>query len=228
MASHSEYPLRWLGIDFSGNICKWSQGCTTSNVWIAEITEQLGKLRLDKLGTVQRLPGSDPPFKRLAARLTTGDFSAAAIDAPFSIPADFIPDGKHDSLLALVKRLSQPTRPFPDAKTFVDAVIEGRLMSSPKPLRRTEYEWQGKGVNTRSTLWAGPRGGAAMTASCLALLNETKCPLWPWRQYQMGIVAEAFPAAQLKTWQLHTNSTAIQARQLFQIDSESSKYSRNG
>src|SRR5947207_6810027 len=38
--SHSDYHLRWLGIDFRGNLHSWSSGCMTSNVWIAEVVEQ--------------------------------------------------------------------------------------------------------------------------------------------------------------------------------------------
>jgi predicted nuclease with RNAse H fold len=151
---------------------------------------------------VQTLPGCGAPFERLVTELRTRDFCAAAIDAPFSVPADFIPDGGHDGLLALVKRVPRENRPFPDARKFADAVISGRAMLTPKPLRRTEREWQHQGVNVRSTLWAGPRSGAAMTAACLALLSAIQCHLWPWCQYQAGIVAEAFPAAQLKTWRL--------------------------
>ena len=195
----SDYPLRWLGIDFSGDVRKWSPGCSTSNVWIAEVVEQGRGLRLDKLGRVQTLPGLEPPFERLASRLRATDFCAAAIDAPFSVPADFIPAQGHDELLALVRRISQESRPFPEALTFADAVIKGRAMLNRKPLRHTECEW---GVNVRSALWTGPRGGAAMTSACLALLSAINRQLWPWCQYPEGIIAEAFPAAQLKKWQL--------------------------
>ncbi|HEY6352040.1 MAG TPA: hypothetical protein VI636_21810 [Candidatus Angelobacter sp.] len=169
--SHSDCPRRWLGIDFSGNSHNWPSDCQTSNVWFAEVIEHENELRLEGLGHVQRLPGLDAPFRRLAARLRTKDFCAAAIDAPFSVPADFIPVGGHDGLLALVKRIPLENRPFPEAKTFANTVIAGRAMATPKPLRRTEREWQDQGVNVRSTLWFGPRGGAAMTAACLVLLR---------------------------------------------------------
>lgn len=49
---------------------------------------------------------------------------------------------------------------------------------------------------------AGPRGGAAMTAACLKLLHEANCPIWPWQRSARRLLAEAFPAAQLRHWQL--------------------------
>ena len=41
-----------------------------------------------------------------------------------------------------------------------------------------------------------------MTAACLYLLSKTGCPLWPWCTEVPGLLAEAFPAAQLKHWKL--------------------------
>ena len=41
-----------------------------------------------------------------------------------------------------------------------------------------------------------------MTASCLYLLSKTGCPIWPWSAGVPGLLAEAFPAAQLKHWKL--------------------------
>ena len=41
-----------------------------------------------------------------------------------------------------------------------------------------------------------------MTASCLYLLRKTECPIWPWSTCVPGLLAEAFPAAQLKHWNL--------------------------
>jgi hypothetical protein len=59
-----------------------------------------------------------------------------------------------------------------------------------------------RGVNTRSTMWAGPRGGASLAAACLRLLERSPCSLWPWAKFQRGILGEAFPAAQLRHWNL--------------------------
>ncbi len=40
-----------------------------------------------------------------------------------------------------------------------------------------------------------------MTAACLTLLHQAKCPIWPWHgSDQTGLLAEAFPAAQLCHW----------------------------
>jgi hypothetical protein len=73
-----------------------------------------------------------------------------------------------------------------------------------KPLRKTELVWSKQKINVRSTLWAGPRGGAAMTAACLTLLRESGCPIWPWDRPTdpTGLLIEAFPAAQLRHWNL--------------------------
>ena len=32
-------PDRWIGVDFSGNQAMWKKGCTTSNVWIADVRQ---------------------------------------------------------------------------------------------------------------------------------------------------------------------------------------------
>ena len=192
---------RWLGIDFSGDNNKWSARCSKSNVWIAEVTPSDHLLRLASLMRVQELQGDGSPFARLAAFLSKRDFLAAAVDAPFSVPADFLSSAGHKGLLEGVAGLSV-LKSFPAAKTFADSIIASRPMAVPKPLRKTERAWQTNGVNVRSTLWAGPRGGAAMTAACLYLLSKTGCPLWPWCTEVPGLLAEAFPAAQLKHWKL--------------------------
>jgi hypothetical protein len=79
-------------------------------------------------------------------------------------------------------------------------------MESKKPLRETERAWSsgsGRKINVRSTLWAGPRGGAAMTAACLILLHKSPCPIWPWHEgTERGLLVEAFPAAQLCQWEM--------------------------
>ena len=76
---------RWLGIDFSGNYRMWQPACGTSNVWIA-VVEQHTRLYLTELFRVQSLPGTGRPLERLISYLTTTDYRAAGIDAPFSIP----------------------------------------------------------------------------------------------------------------------------------------------
>ena len=192
---------RWLGIDFSGDNNKWSARCSKSNVWIAEMTPSDHLLRLASLKRVQDLQGDGSPFARLVALLSKRDFLAAAVDAPFSVPKDFVSSGGHKGLLEGVAGLSVH-KSFPSANTFADAIIASRPMAVPKPLRKTERAWQQLGVNVRSTLWAGPRGGAAMTAACLYLLGKTGCPIWPWSTDVPGLLAEAFPAAQLKHWKL--------------------------
>lgn len=196
-------PRRWLGIDFSGDAEKWRPGCTRSNVWIAEVVESNHGLHLQSLRQVQSLDGDGIPFSRLARLLAKREFLAAGIDAPFSVPALFQGNGGHSTLLSLVSGLKRdPRRPFPKAQDFVDAVVTGRTISIKKPYRETERFWKERGINVRSTMWAKARGGAAMTAACLQLLNNAGCPIWPWVPNPPGLLVEAFPAAQLKHWGL--------------------------
>lgn len=194
--------IRWLGIDFSGSHLKWRSGCGTSNVWIAEVEERNRRLRIADLRRVQDLKGKDSPFLRLVRRLQQRDFAAAGIDAPLSIPARFVPKG-HDHLLRLVDRLKCEGRPFPRAGLFVDALwpVASRSRAHVlKPLRETEHA---SGVSARSTLWSGPRGGAAMTVAALKLLAQVRGPVWPWASSRKeGLLVEAFPAVQLRAWRL--------------------------
>jgi hypothetical protein len=190
----------WLGIDFSGNHLMWrpSRG---SNVYIAEVHLRQGRFFLSTLQTVQELPGQEQPFQRLVSLLKAGDFNAAAIDAPFSVPCEYLPCGGHRALLEQVAGIERRNRPFPVARDFVCCILAGRRMSNKKPLRKTELAWNKKKINVRSTLWDGPRGGAAMTAACLTLLHLSQCPIWPWHQAsEPGLLVEAFPAAQLCHW----------------------------
>jgi hypothetical protein len=163
----------FLGIDFSGNHLKWRTD-RTSNVYIAKVHLREGRPALSTLQTVQELPGQGEPFQRLVKLL-----KAAAIDAPFSVPHEYLPPGGHKALLEQVASIGRPQhRPFPEAQDFVCCILAGRYLLSKKPLRESERAWS-KNINVRSALWAGPRGGAAMTAACLMLLHETQNPLWP-------------------------------------------------
>jgi len=193
----------WLGIDFSGDHRMWGAN-RRSNVYVAEVRIQQGKNFLTALQTVQELPsqGQEGPFQRLANHLNRKHFNAAAIDAPFSVPCEYLPCGGHKALLQMVAGIERPKNwPFPEAHDFVCRILSGRDLLSKKPLRRTELAWRKKKVNVRSTLWAGPRGGAAMTAACLTLLHQAQCPIWPWHQAdERGLLVEAFPAAQLCHW----------------------------
>jgi len=191
---------KWLGIDFSGNQAMWGAGCSVSNVWIAEIRAEHGALSLASLRRVQELPGTAHPFERLQKLLAAGAYDAAAIDAPFSVPAHRVPLRDHRALLQTVGRLDRAGGPFPSAATLVRQLAPEKGPRGAKEHRVTEKAWK---VNVRSTLWAGPRGGAAMTAACLTLLGLARRPMWPWASADTsGLLAEAFPAAQLKTWNL--------------------------
>lgn len=192
-----------VGIDFSGNHRMWSAGCGNSNVWIAEVECNSPRPIPLSVRRVQELSGEGHPFDRLIQYLRETDFDAAAIDAPFSVPAEYLQPRSHSELLELIGRAELiDGRPFPRARDFVDLVLEGRTTATKKPLRRTEEYWRARNVNVRSTLWAGPRGGAAMSAACLKLLYEAGRPIWPWNRNRRNLLAEAFPAAQLCNWKL--------------------------
>ena len=193
----------WLGIDFSGDHKMWRPNERQSNIHIARVHSQPKQLFLTALYPVQQL-GEGQPFENLISWLKARDFKAAAIDAPFSVPNKYLPLGGHRALLEQVARMECPkNRPFPSAQDFACGILAGRPLLGNKPLRETERFWRDKNINVRSTLSAGPRGGAAMTAACLTLLQQTECPVWPWHQHRLGesgLLVEAFPAAQLRHW----------------------------
>lgn len=190
-----------LGIDFSGGAAPWRTRCSRPTVWIATVETRTAP-RLADLRPVQSLPGEGTPFDRLVALLHAGDFAAAGIDAPFAIPAEHLPHGGHVELLAQVDMLPPaPDRPFPSGAALVDLATRSIPLGQRKPHRETERVWAKRGVNTRSTLWNGPRGGAPFTAACLTLLARSGRPIWPWNAGR-GLLVEAFPAAQLLSWNL--------------------------
>ncbi|ANI79266.1 DUF429 domain-containing protein [Sphingobium sp. EP60837] len=192
----------YLGIDFSGGSAPWKKRCSRPTVWIATLNDA-NKPHLIDVRPVQQLPGEGEPFHRLIALLRTGEYTAAAIDAPFSIPAENLPTGGHSALLSCVSGLPPaPDRPFPSGAALVElAQSFSPLGERKKPYRETERRWTARGVNTRSTLWNGPRGGAPFAAACLSLLTQAGRPIWPWKSGP-GMLVEAFPAAQLRAWGL--------------------------
>jgi cupin 2 domain-containing protein len=191
----------YLGIDFSGDPRRWRARCSKPTVWIARI-EDSAVPRLIDLHPVQNLRGVGEPFAKLVELLRTGDFAAAGIDAPFAIPARYLPLGGHVELLERVGRLSpEPDRPFASGESLIALAAETAPLDQLKPHRETERVWAKRGVNTRSTLWNKARGGAAFTAACLTLLARSGRPVWPWN-CGPGMLVEAFPAAQLRTWAL--------------------------
>jgi len=200
---------RWLGIDFSGDARQWGAGVARerARVWIAEISEVEGALRLTDLRTVQELDGVDgtgqpaPPFERLVQRLARPDYRAAGIDAPFSVPARVLPSGSHRSLLALVDGLPCDGRPFPAGRSLLPAVAPELGDQGRQLYRETEIQWKARGLNVRSTTWAGARPGAPFTAACLCLLQRAGRPIWPFQAADhSALLVEAFPAAQLVQW----------------------------
>lgn len=167
---------------------------------------------LDRIVRVQELLGDEHPLERLAALLREGNFDAAGIDAPFSVPRAFIFPVGYAGLLERIGSLSNPDgRPFLRSADFVKAIAWiSPTLNPPKPMRSTDAYWSQKGLNVRSTLWAGARGGAAMTAACFKLLHRAQRPIWPWVRESKGLLVEAFPMAQLKQWRLPYNGYAKQ------------------
>ena len=190
------------GIDFSGDAKKWAPRCRRSNVWIS--TGQVhaeGSMKLVALRPVQDLSGSAHPFERLIRLLAGGEYSAVGVDAPFALPARYMPEGGFPRLLRDIAALPTDRRPFVKGGDLVLYGEKNAALEEPKPLRKTEQFWK-KRVNVRSTLWNGPRGGAPFTAASLTLLARAKRPVWPWCRDATGLLVEAFPAAQLLHWNL--------------------------
>jgi len=196
---------RLLGIDFSGSADQWQPKRRKSNVWIASAEAEDGGLRLDDLRPVQALEGEGTPFERLV-RLLGETRGVAAIDAPFSAPRS------HSASAALLwteaAELAEAGRPFGRGRDFVEALAPGAGPHGLKLYRACEQHWrEGEGgrakLNVRSTLWCGPRGGAAFAVACMTLLRRHKGPVWPFRPDGEGaMLVEAYPAAQLATWGL--------------------------
>jgi lambda repressor-like predicted transcriptional regulator len=186
---------RFLGIDFSGGSGPWKASCAKPTVWIAT----LEAFRLADLRPVQSLEGEGEPFDRLVALLREGKYRAAAIDAPFSLPAAHLPLGGHHGLLADIGLLAAAEdRPFPRGEAVIAYADAISPIRTAKVWRQTEREC---GALARSTLWNGARPGAPFTAACLTLLVRAQRPIWPWRDAP-GMLVEAFPAAQLRAWGL--------------------------
>jgi hypothetical protein len=211
--------IKFIGVDFSGGARPWQPIVARPTVWIATVEKDIGGLRLTELIPVQSLAGEGPPFNRLVNLLAAGDFRATAIDAPFSLPLAYLPKGGHAELLQRVKALPNgPDRPFPTGASIVALGEAESPKAQAKPLRETEAYWVAQGVNTRSTMWNGPRGGAPFAGACLRLLERSGRPSWPWDNAQHGVLCEAFPAAQLRHWGLphqgYSQSTAGQVREV--------------
>jgi hypothetical protein len=189
-----------LGIDFSGSATQWQPRAAASAVWIARLAGTKLPSLLD-LRRVQDLPGSAPPFERLAALLRAGDYAVAGIDAPFAPPAGYFA-GTRDELLRAVQSLPRHGRPFPAGAQLLGLLAPDLAPRGRHVHRATEQVWRKRRINVRSVLWNGPRGGAAFAAACFTLLAECGVPAWPWTRGVAPLLAETFPAAQLRSWDL--------------------------
>lgn len=204
---------RYVGIDFSGGANPWKMKCKNPAVWIATVHDDEGYALTD-LRPVQNLGGFGKPFERLVAFLKLGNFAAAAIDAPFALPSEHMPRGYYSQFLDQIRSLPNGTdRPFPLGAAIQALGETVAAKASKKPYRKTEKHWANLGVNTRSTMWNGIRGGSPFTAACLSLLSQVNRPVWPWHPVGEGMLVEAFPAAQLRWWGLpHQKYSGIAGR----------------
>jgi hypothetical protein len=174
------------------------------DVALADVRRERDGFRLHDVCRVQQLPGSAEPFDRLAALLSAGEYDAAGIDAPFSVPDAFVQRaGGHSALLKQVGTASAVGSPLIRGSEMV-TLIAGVLppLTPPKPMRAADAFWTKRKINVRSPMWTGARPGAPMTAACLTLLHRAGTPLWPWSSRGPGLLVEAFPAGQLSTWGL--------------------------
>ena len=173
---------RFIGVDFSGGARPWRQTVSKPTVWLATLQQTGNDTRLQSVIPVQQLPGTGTPFDRLVKLIAAGEFDAATIDAPFSLPSRHLPPGGHPELLRSIRALPNASdRDFPLGSTIVllGQNVTVNHQDKPKPLRETERYWAERGVNTRSTMWSGTRGGAPFTAACLRLLELAGRPIWP-------------------------------------------------
>ena len=204
----------WVGVDFSGDYRKFGRNVQPQNqtVWIAEIHEIVGvSLRLNGLFSAQsdcefehRLISRQlPPFQRLVRLLQSDAYNGVGIDAPFSIPARHLPDGRWTQLkqriTEYVPAAHAKNQIFPTGEWLLDLARNVAPLESRKPLRQTEMRFR---AFARSTLWNGVRPGAPFASSCIRLLAESGKLCWPFEQVpvEASFVCEAFPAAQLEEW----------------------------
>ena len=189
-----------IGIDFSGSADQWKPRRKKTNVWLAFAAMDGPLLRVDALKPVQALGGEGAPFERLVALLAASD-AVAGIDASFSAPAAYV--ASPSELWAMVAGLAAAGRPFASGRQLVEALAPDSLPNGSKVYRACEEYWRRQRLNVRSSLWCGPRGGAAFSAACMTLLHRHSGPVWPVRPGGEGaLLVEAYPAAQLRAWGL--------------------------
>jgi len=191
-----------IGVDFSGNADQWRPTVSRPNVWVAFGISGAETLKVSGLVPVQDLPGPEAPFLKLRRLFAERHGSTCAIDAPFSLPSQFVGEGT-EQVWRRTSMLPRENRPFCRGGALVQALASDLPPRGKKIYRDTETHWIRKGVNTRSTTWYGPRGGAPFAAACMSLLAGHEGAVWPFQKNGLGAtLCEAFPAAQLRHWGL--------------------------
>ncbi len=195
---------RLVGIDFSGDANRWTATHTRSNVWMAIGKTNGPWIELEDLFPIQQLsPDSRlPPFERLSEFLNR-ELVYAAIDAPFCVPFRWLGNVDPEFIWNKAAGFAHTNRAFGRGSELIAALAAHLAPRGNKDLRESERYWQSRGINVRSSMWAGPRGGAPFAVACMALLSKHQGPIWPFRAEGKGaLVIEAFPAAQLRHWKL--------------------------
>ncbi len=189
-----------LGVDFSGDVRQWRRTSNRPNVWIATGRASGAELHVTGLCAVQQLSGTKEPFDRLREFLANAPSSWAAIDSPFSVPRSVADEA--EAVWKQVLHFPLDGRPFARGKTLVEALRPELGARGAKIYRSTEEYWRARGVNVRSSMWAGPRGGAPFAVACMTLLAQHDGPIWPFlmRERQGCVLVEGFPAGQLRQW----------------------------
>ena len=95
-----------------------------------------------------------------------------------------------------------PDRPFPSGNSIV---VLGETVASKaraKPLRETEAYWADRGVNVRSTMWDGARGGRAIDRCMFATFGASRTPMLALGRRSKREYWLRHSAAQLRHWGL--------------------------
>src|SRR5438876_1273996 len=149
----------YIGVDFSGSAEQWGHRRNKSNVWISVIVkDDADCCMVTDLFRVQRCMNTfraEHPFEALGQFLRQTDFVAAGIDAPFSIPKEYVPKQGYGELLNRTASIGCKNRPFPRGADFLlnlgTAIgVENLPVRGRKSYRETEEWWRRRGINVRS------------------------------------------------------------------------------
>ena len=119
----------YIGVDFSGSAEQWGHRRNKSNVWISVIVkDDADCCMVTDLFRVQRCMNTfraEHPFEALGQFLRQTDFVAAGIDAPFSIPKEYVPKQGYGVPIRKVQQCAMIFRciKLPACLGFVDPAV---------------------------------------------------------------------------------------------------------